>query len=89
VNDNNPEIEQHPSGIIFTLPAKQFDPFPGESLVDRVTGSMNLALAVGTANNEIVGEGGYRLDIQQDDISSLFIEGGLYGLLGYISNFQN
>ena len=86
---NYPEIEQYPPGILFTLPAKQSEPFLFQSLVDRVADGMDLALAFGTTDDEIVGEGGYRLDIQHEDISSLFIKSSLYGLPGYFSRFQN
>ena len=78
------EVEEHPPRVGCSFAAVAPDAGLAQGLFDRVADSLELALAVGAAENKIVGDIRHSPDIQHQDISSLLVECSLHGLLGYL-----
>ena len=72
-----------------TFAAIDVDAFFTQYPIDFIADSVDLAVAVSTADNEVVSKGSHLSDIQHQDIDSLFVEGSLHSLLGYLRRFQN
>ncbi len=74
VDDDIAVIYQHPAILSAPLDAQRYKPFDlFDFFSDIVHDRVKLAIAVGLAYHEEVGDGRYRAQITQDDLFALFV----------------
>jgi hypothetical protein len=88
MDDNGTHIEQYPSRISVTFTMIGKDTFFLQRFVDFLADGFYLAVAIGTADYKIVGEGANLPGIQDNNILSQLVRSRFNCLPGYFYRFQ-
>jgi hypothetical protein len=89
VDYNFSQVEENPSRISNPFNVRRDNAVTLQLFTNFLPDSFNLAGALSTANNKIIGEGANLPRIQHDNIISLFIRSSLNCLPRYFYRLQN
>jgi hypothetical protein len=89
VHDDIPVVEQEPAGVQRTFLVMRQNAFFLQAQLDVLEDGANLPLAVSGTEDKVVRKAAKAADIQQNDITGLFIAGDFHSAAGYIDAFQS